>query len=929
MVHRRPTSPATQRRHDISACLDRAYDRGGLTLLVDGLAGMGKTTILRELARQAFEADRWPVTYVTADEVERAEPYAFIGRLLASGLPTDGDLVPDATTQTVPVAQACLRAILAPHGAPGRVIVVDDAQWVDPESVRVLRYVLPRVNRRVLVAIGVRTPHEPGGFGDYLHGLTSGSHHDLHYRAEPLTAPQIQALAVEQFGVGIAARNAEQLRLSTGGSFLAIDSIFGRLTRAEISQLHLAWNIPIRRVGAVDNPLLHRHERMSAPARATAELVCLAGHEISRATLARAARRLGEGVHVEEAIGAGVLSESGFGATIIPAHDLIGHAIAQTVDHERSRAVSRVLADVTDGYRSVMHALRGAEEWTAQLRGQVTDYVRRAVARASYANASRVLRAALDLATDAAVRHDLLVDLALVHLRNNSGYEVLDLLPELEDLPRSLLREFIVVMIGAHRTDQPFPHERTAAMLVPSEDPDELTIQAFLSFVLVIMTMRTADPSPVPGLIAAARHFFSLVPATPEALSDERLAWMVAPREYLVLLDAYELVQLQLGGDLRALASRLPEVERARRAMPEGSLRVDVTVALAGNEVALGRLGRARALAEEATDLSNRVSKAWAAGTVRIILADCMIRQGDLAAATDVLAVIVDLSYDVLDVETRPVAAAMAAIVAAIRGEETAHLLAQARVIDDIAWEGYGRDLPVLAGCEAARALGDPAEILALTSPDRVGGIVNTQHGFLTYRAHALLDLGDHVAAAELIGELERCRAAGTWLEYWGTLAWLRARLAEHHDAGAARAMYEDAVATRDYPLPAALTYIDYGRLLAGQGDASGARRAWDSARAILERLGAGAYLPRVRAALESLADGDRIARSRLVADLTRREHEIAGHLAQGRSNQEIAVLLVVSEATVRFHVSNVLRKLHLSSRAQVARVLHGPGDPA
>ncbi len=41
--------------------------------------------------------------------------------------------------------------------------------------------------------------------------------------------------------------------------------------------------------------------------------------------------------------------------------------------------------------------------------------------------------------------------------------------------------------------------------------------------------------------------------------------------------------------------------------------------------------------------------------------------------------------------------------------------------------------------------------------------------------------------------------------------------------------------------------------------------------------------------------------------------------VAKGQSNQEIATELVISEATVRTHVSNILGKLHLASRTQAA----------
>ncbi|MCA9988906.1 MAG: response regulator transcription factor [Anaerolineales bacterium] len=52
---------------------------------------------------------------------------------------------------------------------------------------------------------------------------------------------------------------------------------------------------------------------------------------------------------------------------------------------------------------------------------------------------------------------------------------------------------------------------------------------------------------------------------------------------------------------------------------------------------------------------------------------------------------------------------------------------------------------------------------------------------------------------------------------------------------------------------------------------------------------------------------------------LTSRETEILQLVAQGRTNQEIAVRLEIDERTVRVHVSHVLRKLHLDNRTQAA----------
>lgn len=53
--------------------------------------------------------------------------------------------------------------------------------------------------------------------------------------------------------------------------------------------------------------------------------------------------------------------------------------------------------------------------------------------------------------------------------------------------------------------------------------------------------------------------------------------------------------------------------------------------------------------------------------------------------------------------------------------------------------------------------------------------------------------------------------------------------------------------------------------------------------------------------------------------ELSNREMEVIRLIADGQSNAEIATQLVISEKTVKGHVSNILSKLHLADRTQAA----------
>jgi DNA-binding CsgD family transcriptional regulator len=111
-----------------------------------------------------------------------------------------------------------------------------------------------------------------------------------------------------------------------------------------------------------------------------------------------------------------------------------------------------------------------------------------------------------------------------------------------------------------------------------------------------------------------------------------------------------------------------------------------------------------------------------------------------------------------------------------------------------------------------------------------------------------------------------------------------------------------------EVPYEAARVRVLVGRACRALGDEDAARLEFDAARATFADLGAAPDLARLEAlVVSSAAPAHR---------LTSRELEVLRLVAGGRSNKAIAEQLVLSERTVERHVSNILAKLELRSRA-------------
>ncbi|MFN2279539.1 MAG: response regulator transcription factor [Candidatus Promineifilaceae bacterium] len=107
--------------------------------------------------------------------------------------------------------------------------------------------------------------------------------------------------------------------------------------------------------------------------------------------------------------------------------------------------------------------------------------------------------------------------------------------------------------------------------------------------------------------------------------------------------------------------------------------------------------------------------------------------------------------------------------------------------------------------------------------------------------------------------------------------------------------------------------YLDMARCKLTE---TGMRDEQESGRALsLEQAVEYARKPYVRIDAISGAEGK-------FDDLTVREREVAGLVAQGKSNREIAAELVLSKRTVEKHIANILSKLGLTNRSQIVRLI-------
>jgi len=192
----------------------------------------------------------------------------------------------------------------------------------------------------------------------------------------------------------------------------------------------------------------------------------------------------------------------------------------------------------------------------------------------------------------------------------------------------------------------------------------------------------------------------------------------------------------------------------------------------------------------------------------------------------------------------------------------------------------------------------------------------------------ALTDLGELVRATELVHECMQAARPSDRRSDTVAIARVSGNLAQAKgDVASAEMAFRqawNAARGLNRPFEIARLELDDGRRLRRSGRRAEAVRSLRSARDRLESLNATPYLELCDKELAACGIGARAEMLPSALGLTRSELAVAGLVAEGKSNREVAAELFLSVKTVEFHLRHVFSKLQIHGRRELAELMQG-----
>ena len=905
-------------RGALGGLLARAAEGYSGALVLRGEAGAGKTALLDETVAAAVAGDL-RTARLTGVEPETQLGYAGLHRFLlpfADHLERLPDPQRDALRSTFGlvdgppadrflVALAVLTLLAEVASAVPLVCVIDDVQWLDPESVVVLGFVARRLYaERVVLLFAVR---EPAGELPALAGVPELVVGGL---AEGAALKLLASLAPGRLSPAVGARIVAE----TGGNPLALVEVARELSPGQLAGAEVLPE-PLPAGGSLEQAFGRRVRRLPPDTRL---LLAVAAAEptASEALLWRAAGELGIDPDAAASADLGGLAE--IGSQVEFRHPLVRSVVYHGTSLPQRRRIHQALAVAGDGAepdRVAWHLAMAAAGPDEVVAARLEQAAGRARDRGGYAATVTFLSRAAELSADESQRAGRLLAAAEAALIAGQPFRAGALLEEATPrlggaLARAQARrlqgtirlalgragEASSILLEAARALAPFDASSARdALLEALRAALYVGWSASQAVLAEIADAARAMPGAggpaasatdllLDGFAArAAAGYPASVPLLRRAIAmlgagdlgtQEGLRWLA-----LGCAAAAELFDDQAQ---HALAIRLVQLARDHGALT--TLPVALVSQSIRAEVVAGRFDASRACFTEASEISAATGNPGVLGTAG-------------------LAEVYELAWRGREAATRRVAAAVTReAVGAGRGS---HIM-DAQYCLAVLELGLGNYQAALQS-----ALG----VYEDDAPD-----MGTQ--VLPDLVEAGARCGETGVAEAALGRLaERAAAVGTPLAL-GLLARSRALLASDADA---EPLYEEAVKhlTQCRARPQlARAHLLQGEWLRRQRRRRDAREQLRIAHEMFTSMGAEAFAERAR--IELLATGER-ARQRsaeAAEELTPQEAQIALLVSQGDSNRDIAAQLFLSPSTVDYHLRKVFRKTNVASRTQLARAM-------
>ena len=616
-------------REALGGLLTRAAEGYSGALILRGEAGAGKTALLDETVAAAVAADL-QTARLTGVEVETQLGYAGLHRFL---LPFAGQLgrlpVPqrDALQSTFglvagPPADRFLVALgvltlLADVAAQVPLVcVVDDMQWLDPESAMVLGFVARRLYaERVVLLFAVREP------ADQLSALAELPQLVIGGLVEDAALELLASLASGPLNPAVGARIVAE----TGGNPLALVEVARELSAAQLAGSE-ALPEPLPAGESLEKAFGRRVHRLPPETRL---LLAVAAAEpaASQALLWRAATQLG--IDPEAAASADLGNLAAIGPQVEFRHPLIRSVAYHATPLRQRRRIHRALAEVADRSepdRTAWHLGMAAAGPNEEVAARLEQAAGRARSRGGYAATVTFLSRAAELSADEGMRAGRLLAAAEAALTAGQPFRAGALLEEatlrlgdpLARAQASRLHGTLRLALG-HADDAPVILLQAARALAPTDvrSAREALLEAVTAALFAGWSASRAVLSEIAAAARAVPATGGPQPSATDLLLDGFAARATAGypasvplfRRAIALLRADDLSpqeglrRLRLGcvaaSDLfddqaqHALATRLVQLARDQGALT--ALPVALVNQRAFDEVAAGRFDAARA----------------------------------------------------------------------------------------------------------------------------------------------------------------------------------------------------------------------------------------------------------------------------------------------------------------------------------------------